>query len=221
MSTRIVEWQVPFSWGTGIEITAQKVINVLLRDTNNLIHVNGDNELYCDLQLAKGIAPTDDFPAGVTVWKVLASDWRPQNWLALHWQTISGDYARWLYGANGEIYFDGGAGTWSQVYYASEVDDLFTTLRSELANVAFSGDYNDLINRPSVIQLQADWNQTDTDSPDYIKNKPTNLSDFTNDLSLSDFPDDLSYADYMVSPQEYEDLPDSKNSDGKIYLIHD
>jgi hypothetical protein len=39
--------------------------------------------------------------------------------------------------------------------------------------VAFSGDYNDLINRPAFLQVQADWDETDTDSPAYIKNKPT------------------------------------------------
>jgi hypothetical protein len=38
------------------------VINVLLRELNNLIHVNEDRELYVDLQLDPGIAPDDDFP---------------------------------------------------------------------------------------------------------------------------------------------------------------
>jgi hypothetical protein len=39
----------------------------------------------------------------------------------------------------------------------------------------FSGDYNDLTNKPSIpaAQIQSDWNQTDTNSKDYIKNKPT------------------------------------------------
>lgn len=30
-------------------------------------------------------------------------------------------------------------------------------------------------------QVQADWNEADTTAPDYIKNKPTKVSDFTND----------------------------------------
>jgi hypothetical protein len=46
-------------------------------------------------------------------------------------------------------------------------------LRGQLATVAFSGDYNDLINRPAFLQEQADWDQVDSDAPDYIKNKPT------------------------------------------------
>jgi hypothetical protein len=37
-----------------------------LREENNLIQVNGDNELYTDLQLVANIKPSDDFPVGVT-----------------------------------------------------------------------------------------------------------------------------------------------------------
>ena len=47
----------------------------------------------------------------------------------------------------------------------------------------FSGSYNDLTNKPHIPndQVQADWNQTGTSEPDYIKNKPTNVSAFNND----------------------------------------
>ncbi len=173
MPIRLVPWQFPYSAGTGIAIDANKVISILLRAENNLINVNDDNEIYTDLQLADWIAPTDDFPVWVTVGKVLAIDGRDQNGLILNRKTTSGDYARWLYWADGELYFDWGQGTWKQVYYSDEVLALFTQLRSELATVAFSGDYNDLINRPAFLQEQADWDQTDTDAPDYIKNKPT------------------------------------------------
>lgn len=170
---RIVEWQLPYTWGTGIGIDTNKVISILLREENNLIEVNSDNELYTDLQLAVNITPSSDFPVWVTVGKVLTENWWSQNGLILNWKTTSGDYARWLYWADGKIYFDWGQGTWKQVYYSEEVDALFTALRGELATVAFTGDYNDLINRPAFLQLQSDWNQTDTDAPDYIKNKPT------------------------------------------------
>lgn len=34
-------------------------------------------------------------------------------------------------------------------------------------------------------QQQADWNQTDTTANDYIKNKPTNVSEFTNDAGYT------------------------------------
>lgn len=173
MAVRIVEWQLPYTWGTGIEITTDKVINLLLREENNLILVNDDNEIYTDLQLEDWILPTDDFPVGVTVGKVLESDWWTQNGLLLNRKTTSGDYARWIYWADGKLYFDWGTGTWSQVYYSSEVDALFTALRWELATVAFTGDYNDLINRPAFLQEQADWDEVDTQSPSYILNKPT------------------------------------------------
>lgn len=173
MPTRIVEWKLPYTWGTGIGIDTNKVISLLLREENNLIHVNDDNEVYTDLQLVANITPSSDFPVWVTVGKVLAEDWWDQNGLLLNRKTTSGDYARWLYWADGELYFDWGQGTWKQVYYSDEVLALLTQLRGELATVAFSGDYNDLINRPAFLQQQADWDQTDTDAPDYIKNKPT------------------------------------------------
>lgn len=173
MPTRIVEWKLPYTWGTGIGIDTNKVISLLLREENNLIHVNDDNEVYTDLQLVANITPSSDFPVWVTVGKVLQTDWWDQNGLLLNRKTTSGDYARWLYWADGELYFDWGQGTWKQVYYSDEVLALFTQLRGELATVAFSGDYNDLINRPAFLQEQADWDQTDTDAPDYIKNKPT------------------------------------------------
>ncbi len=47
----------------------------------------------------------------------------------------------------------------------------------------FSGDYNDLVNKPSIpaAQINSDWNETISESPAYIFNKPTiptSLSDF-------------------------------------------
>ena len=41
----------------------------------------------------------------------------------------------------------------------------------------FSGNYNDLSNKPTIpaAQVQSDWNQSDSAAPDYIKNKPTSL----------------------------------------------
>lgn len=39
----------------------------------------------------------------------------------------------------------------------------------------FSGNYNDLSNKPTIpaAQIQSDWNQTDTAAKDFIKNKPS------------------------------------------------
>lgn len=60
---------------------------------------------------------------------------------------------------------------------------------SDLAEVAISGSYNDLSDKPTIpaAQVQSDWNESDTTSKAYIKNKPTiptvptNVSAFNND----------------------------------------
>lgn len=132
MTVRLIEWQVPYTWGTAIEITADKVINLLLRAENNLLHVNDDNELYCDLQLENGIAVDDDLPVWVTTWIVNESDGRPQNGLLLHYETTSWAYAQRLYGGDGKLYFNWW--TWERklVYYAEDVDELLNQLYNQL-----------------------------------------------------------------------------------------
>lgn len=113
MGVRIKDWQIPYTWGIGIEITENHIINVLLREMNNLIMVNEDNELYVDLQLPDGIEPDDDFPVGVTTWKILAEDWRPQSWTILNRKTTSWDYCRLIYANDGNLYLD--PWTWERI----------------------------------------------------------------------------------------------------------
>ena len=57
-----------------------------------------------------------------------------------------------------------------------------------LASVATSGSYNDLLNTPTIpaAQIQSDFAQTNTSALDFIKNKPTKLSDFNNDSGFID-----------------------------------
>ena len=55
-------------------------------------------------------------------------------------------------------------------------------------------------------QQQADWNQTETTSVDYIKNKPTNVSAFTND------------AGYLTRHQSLADYYTKTESDNKFAL---
>ena len=45
----------------------------------------------------------------------------------------------------------------------------------KLHKVSKTGDYGDLLNTPTIpaAQVQADWNEADSDAVDYIKNKPT------------------------------------------------
>jgi len=46
---------------------------------------------------------------------------------------------------------------------------------ADLATVATTGDYDDLTNKPTIppAQIQSDWNQTNAEAVDFIKNKPT------------------------------------------------
>lgn len=112
MATRIKDDAIPYKWGIGIEITDNHIINVLLREANNLIHVNENNELYVDLQLDEWIAPDDDFPVWVTTGKILQSDGWQQSWLILNRKTTSGDYARLIYANDGNLYVDLWDGVW-------------------------------------------------------------------------------------------------------------
>ena len=162
-----------------------------LRDFNNLIQRNSDLEAYVDLQIASGITPNDDFQVWVTVGKILETDGWNQDWLLLNRQTTNGDYARLIYGNDWKIYFDGWNGTWNQIYKKSEVDGLFSTLRSELSSVAFSGDYWDLNNKPTIwtatLTIQKNGTTVNTFGANATANVtanisvPTKTSDITND----------------------------------------
>lgn len=57
-------------------------------------------------------------------------------------------------------------------------EDFTTTLKSKLDGIESGAEVN----------VQSDWSQTDDTEDDYIKNKPTKLSDFTNDLGTDDVP---------------------------------
>lgn len=114
MAVRIKEWEIPYTWWVGIEITDNHVINLLLREENNLIHVNENNEVYVDLQLEDWIQPNDDFPVGVTTGKILAEDWWQQNGLILNRKTTSWDYTRIIYANDWKLYYDPGTGVWNE-----------------------------------------------------------------------------------------------------------
>lgn len=125
MTVRLIEWEKPYTAGDGIDISTDKVISVLLREENNLIHLNSNNELYTDLQIVAWAKPTDDFEVWVTTWRVLESDGRPKTWTLLHYETTSGDYCQWLYGTDTNLYFDWWDGNRRQVYYADQANEIF------------------------------------------------------------------------------------------------
>ena len=72
---------------------------------------------------------------------------------------------------------------------------------ADLATVATSGDYADLTNKPVIpaAQIQSDWNQSDNSPADYIKNKPVNVSAFTNDAGY--LTQHQSLADYSTTQE--------------------
>ena len=116
MATRIKDWMIPYTWWQWIEITNNHVINVLLRKFNNLIQVNGDRELYVDLQLPEWIQPDDDFPVWVTTGKILAEDWWYQSWIILNWKTTSWDYIRFIYANDWKLYYDPWTWVWIEFW---------------------------------------------------------------------------------------------------------
>lgn len=78
--------------------------------------MNEDRELYVDLQLDDWIQPDDDFPVGVTTWKILQEDWWQQSWIILNWKTTSWDYVRLIYANDGKLYYDPGTWTWIEIW---------------------------------------------------------------------------------------------------------
>lgn len=150
MTVRLYEWNKTEHGWAWIEITDNKVVNLLLRSLNNLIKVNGDNEAYVDLQLDSWIDTSDTLPVGVNVGRVLQADWWLATGTLLTAKTTSGDEFSFLFADNWKLYTDNWTGTFKQIYLKSEVDDLFTALRWELSAVAFSWEYSDLLNKPTL-----------------------------------------------------------------------
>lgn len=169
MTVRLIEWQVPYTGGTAIEITPDKVINLLLRAENNLLHVNDDNELYCDLQLDSWILPNATFPVGVTTGRVLADDGRFQTGTLLRYQTTSWDYCQWLYGNDWNLYFDGWAGTWKQVLYS---DQIMTILLDYIKRVDFN-----FINKTGQTSVTLDLSTAISPTADFTINAPDPVED--------------------------------------------
>ena len=128
MPLRLIPWQKFYTAGTGIEIDDDKVISLKLRDENNLIFVNDNNEIYVDLQLPDEIEPTDAFPVWVTTWRVLVADGRDKTGTIICAKTTSWDEIKVLYADDGTLRLDNGTGTFKQVYFKADVDLLISTL---------------------------------------------------------------------------------------------
>ena len=130
MTVRAVEWKKPYTWWKAIEITEDKVINLKLRDENNLIiYDEWDDEIYVDLQLPDEIRPTDAFPVWVTTGRVIVDNWWDVAGTILVFKTTSGDNVKFLYWDDWKLYIDNGTWSFKQIYLKWEVDALLQALQ--------------------------------------------------------------------------------------------
>jgi hypothetical protein len=151
--------------------TAQHSFRTLLRLSDNVLHYNDSDELYADLQFGNWLTPTSSFPAWVSIWNVVSTDWWDTWWLLLNAKTNNWEYLRRLYGTDGKLYFDWGTGVFKQILTTDDITGILQQLRNELSTVAFSGKSSDLDNDagfnscPVMTQQQYD-EQTGTASDD-------------------------------------------------------
>lgn len=125
---------------------------------------------------------------------------------------------------------------WNIAGDITDQSDLQTALSAkansaDLATVATSWSYDDLINKPA--QAQSDWAQTDADAVDYIKNKPTIPVVNDNKLTIkqwwetkweftanSNTDKEVNLNTFFIKTQsEYEGIAEA-TSDWNIYLIY-
>lgn len=115
MGVRLYEWDKTETGWAWIEITDNKVVNLILRELNNLTKINSNNEVYTDLQLDDNLLSSAVLPVGVTTGRVLQANWRPVTWTLISAKTTSGDNIKILYGDDGEIRVDNGTGVWKDI----------------------------------------------------------------------------------------------------------
>ena len=178
MTVVLTEWEKKYTWGSAIEITANRVVNLLLREENNLIKID-DNEIYTDLQLEDWLTPSDTLPVWVTTWRVLEADGWVKSWTMLCFKTTSWDYVTWIYGDDGKLYIDNWTGTFKQIYLKPEIDALLQALDAKKQDQHI----------PLTITLAtADWSnmsQTVTalwvtsNSSVIVSSTPTSIEDYT------------------------------------------
>lgn len=115
MTVRLYEWDKTETGWAWIEITDNKVVNLILRNLNNLIKINSNNEVYVDLQLDDNLQSTSTIPVGVNVWRVLQANGFPATWTLITAKTTSWDVVKVLYWDDWEIRVDNGTGTWKNI----------------------------------------------------------------------------------------------------------
>lgn len=118
MTVRLYEWDKTETGWAWIEITDNKVVNLILRNLNNLIKINSNNEVYVDLQLDDNLQSSATLPVGVTTWRVVQANWRPVTGTLISAKTTSGDVAKILYGDDGKIRVENWDGTWETLQFS-------------------------------------------------------------------------------------------------------
>ena len=91
-------------------------------------------------------------------------------------------------------------------FYSKEQTDTLLSAKAntaDLATVATTGDYGDLLNKPTIpaAQVQSDWSQADSGAVDYIKNKPSlatvatsgSYTDLSNKPTIPSITDNTTY----------------------------
>ena len=92
-----------------------------------------------------------------------------------------------------------------------------------LAEVAHTGDFNDLINKPENItgQIQSNWTQTNSTAVDFIRNKP-NIHTYKTYVTSYDYPDCMHVRNpgantKVIVYYPYEDRKKLLFVDGHVY----
>ena len=182
-------WDIPVlddNWQLSIDVFSGVVLDKQTYDPNNK-HTNVFD--YCNLDNTPEIPIVNDpivtFKQGwVTMWSISLNQ---------VWETEIELMSWWVTAGNGidilcnEVSVDyDNTSIWLNCCDKLEVKDYSTIVSwaaawatavqaDDLATVAMSGKYCDLIGKPEIpsAQIQSDWCQTNTDLADYIKNKPT------------------------------------------------
>lgn len=108
------------------------------------------------------------------------------------------------------------------IYSKGQVDTLLSAKAdtTSLATVATTGDYDDLLNKPTIpaAQIQSDWTQADNTKVDFIKNKPTlatvatsgSYADLSNKPTIPTITDNTTY--YTITYRG------ERNDDSRVLL---
>lgn len=151
------------------------VLKVLLREYDNILHYNNQDELYADLQFESWLTPVSAFPIWVSVGNVEENDWWEYSWVLLNARTDE-TYIRRLYADDGKLYFDNWNWIFKAIATTDDISSALSSLRNELSTVAFTWLSSDLNNDAEFTadkvltsaEYEAMWDVTDSDDKRYF-----------------------------------------------------